>query len=206
MAQDAFIERLSAGDEQAWEEFLAKYGRIIHAAAARLGLQKAEQEDLLQATCLAVLQSVHTLKNPNRLASWLYSVSYRLGIDACRRRRERPLGDVPADATAAEPESTRIDEERERHERIALLLDALDAIDAKCRNLLMALYLDDSRPSYQEIAKRQKIPIGSIGPTRARCLKKVFEGLKILSNDAPSPSTRQKRNPHDLGMNVKQNP
>jgi DNA-directed RNA polymerase specialized sigma24 family protein len=51
--------------------------------------------------------------------------------------------------------------------------EALKELDERCRNLLVALFLDETRPTYADLSERTGIPVGAIGPTRARCLKKM---------------------------------
>lgn len=53
-------------------------------------------------------------------------------------------------------------------------------MDERCKDLLFALYFDPEEPSYEKVAERLSMPVGSIGPTRARCLKRL---KKILEED-----------------------
>jgi hypothetical protein len=55
----------------------------------------------------------------------------------------------------------------------------------RCRDLLIALFLEDPPPRYEQICERLRIPIGSIGPTRARCLRKLQELLRVVSGSEP---------------------
>ena len=185
------VAGLAAGDEAAWREFIQSYGGLIYAVASKLDLSDEKRDDLFQETCLKALASIQTLKNPERLASWIYTIAYRLGVDALRR--ERP--EIVVEDFRALAEEHQSDNEHEsplrrlaRLEEVAHLFDALDALDDKCSNLLMALYLEEPRPSYEEISARAGMPVGSIGPTRARCLQRLENLLDRLSNDTPGPS------------------
>ena len=60
----------------------------------------------------------------------------------------------------------------ERQEQIET---AFTHIDDRCRRLLMMLYLDDEKTPYSQVAEQLEIPLGSIGPTRARCLEKLLK-------------------------------
>ncbi len=175
--RNQLVARLAAGDEDAWRSFVETYGGLIFAVATRLGLRGADRDDLFQDACVTVMQSIHTLRDPTRLASWLYRVTYRLGIDALRSRRpEVGVEELTSSATGQlEPGFA---EDLERLEEVSRLLDALGRLDSRCRNLLKLLYLEDPTPSYEEIARRLDMPIGSIGPTRARCLEKAARWLR----------------------------
>ena len=80
-------------------------------------------------------------------------------------------------------------EKLEGLEDVARIHDALAQLDVRCYDLLHALFLEDPAPGYAEVSRRSGIPKGSIGPTRARCLKKMQNMLAELSNDGPSAST-----------------
>ncbi|MGH2524402.1 MAG: hypothetical protein ACRDH2_17990, partial [Anaerolineales bacterium] len=65
----------------------------------------------------------------------------------------------------------------ERWERLEWLNQGLNLLDERCRNLLLALYFDPEQPAYAQVAERLGMPVGSIGPTRARCLEKMKQNL-----------------------------
>jgi len=191
MDPKTLVEGLSRGDDAAWRAFLLTYGRLIYAVAKRFSRDGVDPDDLFQETCLRALRSVKTLKNPDRIGSWIYTTAYRLGVDALRRAHPevgaeplatfdlmRQEGQLPAGP----------DEGLERLEATAQLMDALGVLDERCRRLLTALYLEDPAPSYAEIGSREGMPIGSIGPTRARCLFKLKNLLGGLSNAPFDPS------------------
>jgi RNA polymerase sigma factor (sigma-70 family) len=164
---------------------------LIHAVAARLGFEGADREDLFQEACLVTLDSIDSLRDPRRLNSWVYTIAYRLGIDALRRRRpEIPLEGL-SEVEASRPPGEAIEREMERLEEISLLLDAVAQLDQRCLNLLSALHLDDPPLSYAAAAERLGMPIGSIGPTRARCLGRLRALMKKLSGRPPVPSVNR---------------
>lgn len=182
------VAAMLAGDELAWRRFLADYGRLIYAVGRRLGLTEAEREDHFQTVCLAAHRSLATLREPDRLAAWVYNIAYRAAIDT--RRRQRPTLDITEleddSRLLVEPEAL---EALERLEAVARVRDALGALDPRCRDLLHALFIEEPQPSYLAIQERQGIPIGSIGPTRARCLERLKKTLAGLSNRGQAPST-----------------
>ncbi len=179
------VDGLVAGEERAWQEFLHSYGRLIYAVVGRFAVKGIDRDDLFQETCLKALQSIHTLQSPDRLASWVYTIAYRLSVDALRRQRpearlENPDALLDTETAGREPQEPL--QRLERLEKIARLLDGLQMLDPRCRRLLTALYLEEPPPSYVAIGKREDMPVGSIGPTRARCLGKLKKVLADLSN------------------------
>lgn len=182
------VAALSQHDEDAWRHFLAEHGPLIRSILARFAFDPATREDLFQEACLSILRSAKKLRDPERFTSWIYSITYRLAIDTRRRRKpaasldEMPEDRLPASEEDREPGFVR---EIENLELAARTIDAIRALDSRCRNLLTALYLEDPPASYQEVSRRQGLPLGSIGPTRARCLEKLRESVFPLSKPPP---------------------
>ncbi|MBD3334659.1 MAG: sigma-70 family RNA polymerase sigma factor, partial [Candidatus Eisenbacteria bacterium] len=132
MDPEALSRRLRDADEEAWRTFLERYGHIINAVAARLGFDGPDRDDLFQVACLSVMESIHTLRDPTRIASWLYSVTYRLGIDTLRSRRpETAVGDTGGERDASEEpgHEPAISRELELMEESAALMEALARLD-----------------------------------------------------------------------------
>jgi RNA polymerase sigma factor (sigma-70 family) len=180
------VEAMAAGDARAWRAFMDAYGRLVYAVASRFALRGVDRDDLFQETCLKAFQSLHTLQRPERLASWVYTIAYRLGVDALRRLRfEHNPGDIERIAGGESPGPL---EGLERLEEVARLQDALGLLDERCRQLLAALYLEDQPRPYAEISREQRMPVGSIGPTRARCLEKLKKAFEELSKQPPDAS------------------
>ena len=75
---------------------------------------------------------------------------------------------------------------RGRLARAALLRGALAQIGDRCRRFLTAIYLEEPPASYEEICRREGLPLGSIGPTRGRCLEKLRKALADLPEFAPA--------------------
>lgn len=163
------------GTAGAWDALVARYERLVYTVPLRYGLTQAEADDVFQSVWLALLRHLPTLKQPDRVSAWLVTTARRESWD--RRRgseHERTYavdpGDMPEDRwlEVAEPEEIVSRHERHRHVRVAL-----QQLQERCRRLLHFLYNDPDEPSYADVAARLDIPVGSIGPTRARCLKKL---------------------------------
>ncbi len=207
--QHELAEGLAKGEETAWRAFLRDYGRLIFAVVNRFASSPEERDDLFQDACLAVLKGVNTLRNPDRLASWLYRTTFRLCIDARRRRRPECCVDDPEAVHSADGLPAPFpgpDDELVRLEDVATLLDALDRLDPECRNLLHLLYIDPEEPSYRQISSRLGMPIGSIGPTRARCLEKAKRLYETLSTPGCRASVTGERDGEGYGRSGSTDP
>lgn len=173
----ALVQRCLQGDANAWRQLVDRYARLVHSVPARYGLTTAEIEDIGQEVFLALAQNLHTIDDPDRLPAWLVTTARRLCWRMVqRRRREQPLEDDPehGDEFPARPELVSPlptpEEALEGWSQQAILQAAVARLGERCRKLIEMIFLDTREPSYEEIATILKIPKGSIGPTRNRCL------------------------------------
>lgn len=171
------------GDEDAWAELVARHGPVAWAAIRRAGLSGDDAADVYQTAWLAALESLPRLRHRERFGGWIARTAQ---LQAIRLRRtygitRRVLGRIePAEFDEAEPH-----EDLSRLEQRARMTRALARVGERCETLLRVLYFEDPSPAYTDIAKRMGMPIGSIGPTRARCLEKLERILGAEEGGAP---------------------
>jgi RNA polymerase sigma factor (sigma-70 family) len=154
-----------AGDAAAWERLVHDYERLVHAIPLSYGLRREEAADIAQNVFITLLQSLDKIRDDEQLRYWLSTVARRQtwrSLD--RSRREVVTGFLP-DAVADDPTN--------RWDRLEWLHDGLLALDEPCRELLFLLYLQGEPASYSEVSRRLGRPVGSIGPTRGRCLERL---------------------------------
>lgn len=168
------IQGCRSGDELAWDELVARYERLVFSIPLNFGLERQDAADVMQHTFIVLMESLNSLREDGNLAGWLSVVARRHTWRLAERsRRNAPGGEdalmVVRDATA--------EEYRERWERVQWLHAGLIKLDDRCRRLLLALYFADEPPAYEEVAAAMGLAVGSIGPTRARCLQRLRELL-----------------------------
>ncbi len=172
------IQACLNGDEPAWKELVARYGRLVYSIPFRYGLGAADADDIFQNVFIIVHRRLETLKDQTLLAPWLITVTARETQRWCKRTRDHsPLDDTAADS--AEPPLERV----QQWELQYAVHQALAQLEPRCRELLTALFLDGHPASYQEISARLGLTNGSIGPTRARCFKKLEAILMKMGVD-----------------------
>ncbi len=172
----AVIEACLAGDEHAWAELVTRYSRLVHSVIRRHRLAGATADDVFQDVFTACVRQLPKIRRHTALPKWFITTTHRV----CRKHYESARGGQatpPADlADVAEPPAELI----EAWERQHLVGRALRSLGGRCRDLLTALYAEPSPVRYDELARRLEIPTGSIGPTRARCLKKLLAIIESL--------------------------
>lgn len=192
---DAYVAALRSGDGAAWQRFMKEQGRLILSVGRRVGLSSSERDDLFQSACITAYRSIEQLRDPQRLSSWVYSIAFRQAVDMSRKskveQRRRTEDEDELDRVVAEEPSP--EEVLQQVELSSHVRASVESMDEPCRSLLNALYLDAGEPSYEEITRRLSMPIGSIGPTRARCLEKLRRALVVVSTGSSGGTTSAKR-------------
>lgn len=170
------------GEEAAWEALVRRYQRLVYAVSRRAGLDEDAAADVFQDVFATLLQNLESIEQPSRLHAWLVTTARRKTWLAVRRSRStQPLaGDEGEEDEAASIPDEHIlpDEALEQLEEQHLVRASLAELDERCRKLLTMLFYAAETPAYSEIAAALGTPEGSIGPTRARCLKKLLDSLK----------------------------
>ncbi|MBV9382755.1 MAG: sigma-70 family RNA polymerase sigma factor [Streptosporangiaceae bacterium] len=175
------VRAAAAGDAQAWEQLVDRYAGLVWSICRAHRMSDDDAADAAQLTWLRLLENLERVRDPRRLAGWLATTCRR----ECRalQRRSRSLltveeehmdrllgGGPPAD----EPVLT-----ADQH---AALWQAFQRLNEWCQKVLRALIVDagDKSPSYQLVAAQLQTPVGSLGPTRARCLGQL---RRLLASD-----------------------
>lgn len=172
------------GDEGAWEALVHRYQRLLYAIPRRAGLDEDAAAEVFQDVFATLLEKLDSIEQPERLQAWLVTTAKRKTwrvIGAERRfakvddetEVDEELNKLPDNAPLADETLVQL-EEQHRIRR------ALKSLDDRCRNLLTRLFYTDEMPSYADVAGELGMPEGSIGPTRARCLRKLLQQLEKL--------------------------
>ena len=172
-SDEELLKRCRAGDEHAWEEIVDNYKRLVYSIPLNFGLSVDEAADISQQTFISLVDNLERLRSDSNLGAWLATVARRHALHRLRKRKREQVGieeDIGENnqllAMAAKDTTTDF-------ELMQSLNQGLNQLSRRCRELLIALYLDSREPSYEEIARLLNIPLGSVGPTRGRCLERL---------------------------------
>jgi RNA polymerase sigma factor (sigma-70 family) len=173
------LARAAQGDQRAWDELVAEHSRLLWAVARSFRLDPADANDVVQTTWLRLLEHLDGIEDPRRLVGWLVTTTRREAMRVLRRSgRERPAGeDLTLDRA---DESPPVDAALLLDERDRALWQAYERLSEKCQQLLRVAVTHPA--AYEEISAALGMPVGSIGPTRRRCLtqlKNLLEGTVL---------------------------
>jgi RNA polymerase sigma factor (sigma-70 family) len=161
------LARARAGDRGAWDEIVERYAGMVLAVARSYGLDAHAAADVSQVTWLRLVEHLDDVREPGRLGAWLATTTRREALRALRLAG-RELA-VEARSLERDHQGPGVDAELLDRERDAELWRAFASLSEPCQRLL-ALLVADPPLRYAEIAAALDRPIGSLGPTRRRCL------------------------------------
>lgn len=160
------------GDADAWNALTDRFTNLLWSIARGLRLNEADAADAVQSTFLRLVENLDSVRDPGRIGSWLATSMRRECYDMLRRSNRVRVGPPNSadDWTGVPDPAGPVDDAVLRDERAAELWGAVGQLKPNCQRLLRVL-VADPQPSYAEAAAALDMPVGSIGPTRQRCLR-----------------------------------
>jgi RNA polymerase sigma factor (sigma-70 family) len=170
---DVLVAEATGGSQAAWNALVDRYAALVWSICLRFRLSEPDAADVVQTVWLRTVERLSSLREPAALPGWLATTTRRecLKVASAGSRRSWPLGELAATLPADE-DTTAPDAELLAAERRALVREAFAQLPPNCQRLL-ALLVSGDELSYTEIGARLAMPVGSIGPTRSRCLDKL---------------------------------
>ena len=165
------VPAAAAGDQQAWDALVDRFSALLWSVGRSFRLGDDDAADVVQTTWLKLLENLERIEEPLALPGWLATTARREALRVVQRKgrdvpmRTEDLGVGLADPQVAELDTALLDDERD-----VALWSGFTQLSERCQQLLRVLMACD-RPVYKEVASAFGMPIGSIGPTRMRCLR-----------------------------------
>lgn len=167
-------------DDGAWSEVFDRYHRLVRSIAMSYGATPHDAEEIVQVAFSVLYDSIDRIRPDSQLAAWLATVARRHTWRLLEKRRRAEPQEIPDHAMTVSD----VDDHARRQADDDLVREAMRQLPARCRTLLEAMYLRDDEPSYTAIAEELGMPIGSIGPTRSRCLDKLRTIVEALDAES----------------------
>lgn len=165
----ARLAAAAAGDRASWDVLVDRFNGLVWSVARSFRLSDEDSADVVQTTWLRLLDHVDRIEDPQRLGSWLATTARHESLHTLRRSSREPVLDVVQIMDPVPDPRPPVDHEILRAERDTALWDLFERLSDGCRRLLRIMVATPP-PSYADIATALDMPVGSIGPTRARCL------------------------------------
>jgi RNA polymerase sigma factor (sigma-70 family) len=170
------VRAAARGDDAAWKALVEQFSGLIWSVTRAYRLGSADAADVFQITWLRLAEHIGRLDHPEHVGAWLATTARREALRASRASARLYLTDDDAVFDAQEAGGETPEQAALRSERADQLWRAFRTLPARCQ-LLLRLLMANPPPSYTEVAAALGRPVGSIGPTRARCLRLLREKL-----------------------------
>jgi RNA polymerase sigma factor (sigma-70 family) len=165
------VRHAAAGDKVAWERLVDQYSRLIWAITRDFRLAEIDAADVVQTTWLRLLEHISRIEYPERIGSWLATTARHECLRHLAASKRVMLVD-DHDATFGHSQQPDAEERLLAGERAQEVREAVSTLPTRSQQLL-ELLMADPPVSYTEISHQLGLPIGSIGPTRGRCLERL---------------------------------
>lgn len=196
---DPTIEELShgelltlaaAGEKSAWDTLVDRFGQMVWSVARGFRLDEATTKDVSQTVWLRLIENVDSINDPERLPGWLATTCRREAMRVSRMHDR----DIPTEFEYdVEDSSPSLDEILVDDEERRFVVQAFKTLDEVCQQLLRLMIIEPAL-SYEEMSEATGRPIGSLGPTRARCLDKLRSAISGIRSGAGGSSGQEVSN------------
>ncbi len=166
------VHRAAHGDMHAWNGLIDQYGRLIWSITVRFKLSESDAADVVQTTWMRLIEHIDRIEQPDRVGSWLATTARNECLRHVAARKRIVLVQEDDELDGADLHVPEVDEALLAAERAQVVRQAMAHLPAQWQQLL-GLLMADPPASYAEISDQLGLPVGSIGPTRGRCLAKL---------------------------------
>ena len=179
------IHRAAEGDPTAWNAIVDEFAGLLWSVVRGFRLNEAQSADAVQTTWLRLVEHIADLREPEHVAGWLKTTAHRVCLQVIRQGGREQLTDWEEDRGPVSgvryegPDEDGPEAAAMRQEQQVLARRALAELPDRHRQL-MELLVASPPISYQDISARLGMPVGSIGPTRARILARLRETLATV--------------------------
>lgn len=182
------LRAASLGDQDAWGRLVGRFGGLVWSVVRSFRLDSDAAADVSQTTWLRLVEHLDDIRDPERIGPWLATTARRECIRTLKLAGQQVPTDQESRLEPVADNGGEVSTDLLRNERDAALWQVFETLSSRCRQLLRVL-MADPPPSYAEISAALAMPLGSIGPVRARCLAALrtrLEQVGILSAGADS--------------------
>ena len=173
---EELVVSAASGDRFAWDALVDAYAGLVWSIIRNHRLRPGDASDVSQTTWLRLVENIDRIQDPSRVGAWLATTTRRECLRVIGLSRRLVLSDSIEDYDSPSPQDPGVDHRLLSTERDEDVRRALQQLSPRCQQLLDLLMLDPA-PSYEEVSEVMGMPIGSIGPTRGRCLARLHEIL-----------------------------
>jgi DNA-directed RNA polymerase specialized sigma24 family protein len=172
------LRRARSRDSAAWDGLVTRLGKMVLHTACAVGLRPADAADAAQLTWMRLLEHIHDIREPEHLPGWLKITARREALRIATSASRYVLYAEPDTSHRARASLTVTDSYPVEGDYSPAVAGALAQLPPQYEKLLRLL-MDDTCPSYAQVAGKLGLPVGSIGPMRMRALTMLRRALGL---------------------------
>jgi len=176
------VEAATRGTDAAWNALVSRYQPLVNAVCGRFRLSSADTDDVSQALWLRLFEHINRLRDPRALPGWIQATTRNLCLNTVKQDKRcaphDPLATYSWMSEGDDSDEADLDQDLVKADSCDAVRRGLAGLPSHQQDLLLLLVADPPL-SYKQISERMRMPVGSIGPTRARCLTKLAESAPI---------------------------
>jgi RNA polymerase sigma factor (sigma-70 family) len=180
------VQAAARGNQSAWEGLVNEFSPVVLGVARSHRLSEADVADVAQTTWLRLVENLPRIMDPERVGAWLATTATRESARVAQKARKQIVTDELPERGADDDVAQRV----VNAERQTALRSAFRRLRRRDQALL-GLLVADPAPSYEQIGRILHMPVGSIGPTRARSLTRLRREAALFGIEELTPSTRR---------------
>ncbi|MER5831349.1 sigma-70 family RNA polymerase sigma factor [Streptomyces sp. NPDC002130] len=179
----ALVQAAAGGDAAAWKALVEGLSPLVWSVVRAHRLSEADAHEVYQTAWFRFAQHLGRIREPGKAGAWLASTARHECLKVIRSAQRLTLTDDPRLLDRASedgtPEQSLLDSEEAaaQSERVRRLWQEFEELGERCRQLLRVL-MATPPPSYHDVSAALGIAVGSIGPLRQRCLRRLRARLE----------------------------
>ena len=171
------VKSCRRGDQDAWNDLVDRYQRLIYAIPRRAGLTDEQSDEVFQDVFVTLFEKLDEIEQPDRIRSWIVTTAkfktWAVVRGVRNSRRYDTTEEMAAEIAQIPDRSPLADQQLMMLEEQHLIRTALTRLEVRCQKILSMIYLRVKAASYEEVATAVGVGTTSISPLRSRCLKKL---------------------------------
>ena len=175
----ALVRGAAEGDEDAWAALVERFSGLVWSVTRGFRLSHHDAAEVSQTAWLQLVEHLGDIREPERVGAWLATTTRRLCLTTLRKAGRAVPVELDDGCLVSPDRTAELDTALDASQRRAALSRALEDLPEPGQALLRLLSSDPA-PSYAEAAAALDMPIGSIGPTRARCLERLRRSPQLV--------------------------
>lgn len=172
------VAAAAAGDRTAWNSLVERFEPLVTSIIRKYRLTESDGEDVRQTMWLRLVVHMKNLREPRALPGWIATTTRNEAWRVLSAHRRVQQVDPQVDTRLNKIDQAELDENLISLERRRAVHKGLAELRSEQRELMLPLF-SDTKITYQQVSSRLGIPVGSIGPTRTRCLNRLQTNTAI---------------------------